>query len=43
MDNLTSSITNEMLCQGSDIVGIGDLAELPEDARCGFPIGICLP
>jgi epoxyqueuosine reductase QueG len=40
MTGLTRKIELELLQLGADIVGFGDLAELPEDARAGLPVGI---
>jgi len=37
---LTDQIKEELLLQGADIVGFGDLRELPEDMRAGLPVGI---
>jgi len=40
MNNLTSYIQDELLCHGADLVGFGDLTELPPDVRSNLPIGI---
>ena len=40
MNDLTSQIKNELLCHGADLVGIGDLSELPPDVRENLPVGI---
>jgi len=40
MDDITSSIENKLLCFGADIVGFGDISELPDNIRSGMPIGI---
>ena len=42
MNDLTGFIKDELLCHGADIVGIGDLLELPPEVRGGLPIGICV-
>ncbi|MGL6199171.1 MAG: 4Fe-4S double cluster binding domain-containing protein [Lachnospiraceae bacterium] len=42
MNNLTKQIVDEMTRQGADLVGVGSLLELPEDVRCGLPIGISI-
>ncbi len=41
-DNLTEQFTNEMIKQGADLVGIGDLTEIVENDRNKLPVGICL-
>lgn len=41
-ENLTEQFTNELIKQGADLVGIGDLTELPENDRNKLPVGICL-
>lgn len=38
--NLTLHIKTELLRLGADIVGFGNLDELPEDVREGLPVGI---
>ena len=40
MKELTHRIKNELLQLGADIVGFGDLDELPADVRDSLPIGI---
>jgi len=40
MEDLTGFIKNALLEHGAVLVGVGDLTELPEDVRCGMPIGI---
>jgi len=40
MNELTSKIKHELLQLGADIVGFGDLNELPSDVRAGLPVGI---
>ncbi len=40
MQDLTQRIKDELLCHGADLVGFGDLTELPENIRCGLPVGI---
>jgi len=42
MNDLTAFIKDELLCHGADMVGIGDLRELPAEVRCVLPIGICV-
>lgn len=37
---LTQHITKELLDNGADIVGVGDLTELPPEERKGLPYGI---
>ena len=36
----TSRIEDELFRLGADIVGFGDLGELPENVRSGMPVGI---
>jgi len=40
MNELTRKIKYELLRLGADIVGFGDLSELPVDERDGLPVGI---
>ena len=40
MDDITSRIGKELLHLGADIVGFGDISELPDNIRSGMPIGI---
>lgn len=42
MNHITNSIKDELLGHGADLVGIGDLRELPPDVRENMPIGICV-
>ena len=42
MADLTNFIKSELLCHGADLVGVGDLRELPADVRHGLPTGICV-
>lgn len=42
MSNLTGFIKNELLSHGADLVGIGDLTELPPEVRQNLPLGICV-
>lgn len=42
MTDLNCKIKTELLHFGADIVGFGDLNELPEDVREGMPIGISI-
>lgn len=39
-DNLTDQLTEELLSLGADMVGFGDLCDLPADVRNEFPIGV---
>ena len=41
-ENLTEQFTCELIKQGADLVGIGDLTELSENDRNKLPVGICL-
>lgn len=41
-ENLTEQFTNELIKQGADLVGIGDLTEFPENDRNKLSAGICL-
>ena len=40
MNDLTRKFKVELLRLGADIVGFGDLEELPDDVRDGLPVGI---
>ena len=40
MNNITGFIKDELLCHGADLVGFGDLTQLPADIRCSLPVGI---
>lgn len=40
MGSLNAYIKNELLCHGADLVGFGDLSELPPETRCNMPIGV---
>ena len=42
MYSLTSALKDELLCHGADLVGIGNLCELPPEVRNNMPIGICV-
>lgn len=42
MNDLTKMIKDELLSHGADLVGFGNLTELPEDVRSGLPVGICV-
>lgn len=42
MNDLNHLIKAELLSHGADLVGFGDLKELPPDARENLPIGICV-
>jgi len=42
MNDLTAFIKDELLCHSAEMVGIGDLRELPIEVRAGLPIGICV-
>ena len=35
-------IENDLLNLGADIVGFGDIRELPDNVRSGMPVGICV-
>jgi len=41
-NNLTEHLKDELLCHGADIVGFGDLTELPEETREGLPFGVSI-
>lgn len=40
MTNLTAYIKDELICHGADLVGFGNLTELPPEQRCNMPVGI---
>ena len=40
MTDLTRKVKTELLRLGADIVGFGDLNELPDNVREGLPVGI---
>ena len=40
MSDLTHFIKEELLSHGADLVGVGDLTELPPEARQHMPVGI---
>ena len=42
MTDFTNKIKTEILRIGADIVGFGDLDELPDDVRVGLPVGISI-
>ena len=42
MYNLTNTLKDELFRHGADLVGIGNLCELPPEIRNGMPIGICV-
>jgi len=42
MNDLTGYIKSELLCHGADLVGVGNLTELPSEVRNNLPIGICV-
>ena len=42
MGGITGFIKDELLYHGADLVGVGDLAELPPEVRQGLPFGICV-
>ena len=42
MSGLNHKIETELLSLGADIVGFGDLSELPDDVRGGLPTGISI-
>lgn len=39
-ENLNRNIENELFSYGADIVGFGNITELPPDTRMGLPVGI---
>jgi len=41
-NNLSEHLKSELQCHGSDIVGFGDLTELPVETREGLPTGISI-
>jgi len=41
-EDITNIIRNVLHCNGADLVGFGDLTQLPENVRCGLPFGICV-
>lgn len=42
MHNLDDSLKADLLSHGADLVGFGDLSELPADVRENMPVGICV-
>ena len=42
MDSLNDKIKSDLLHFGAEIVGFGDLSELPENVRHGLPVGISI-
>jgi len=42
MTGLSEKLKDELTKFGADIVGFGDISELPEDIREGLPVGICV-
>lgn len=42
MDKMTGWLKSALTAQGADMVGIGDLAELPANSRGNLPTGICI-
>ncbi len=42
MNDLTQYIKDELYSRGADLVGFGNLTELPADVRCSMPVGICV-
>lgn len=40
MNDLNQHITTELLQRGADIVGFGNLEELPNEIHEGLPVGI---
>jgi len=42
MTDLTSEIKDELIKYGADIVGFGNLNELPTDVRDGLPVGVSI-
>ena len=41
MTDISSYLKKELLAQGADLVGFGDLSELPAQLRANLPVGIC--
>jgi len=42
MTDLTQNLSDELYGLGADIVGFGDITELPDVVRAGLPVGICV-
>lgn len=42
MSNLNGYITQLLRESGADLVGVGELTALPEQVRCGLPVGVCV-
>jgi epoxyqueuosine reductase QueG len=42
MNNITGFISDELLCHGADLVGFGDITELPQEVRSSLPVGVCV-
>ncbi|MDR1060015.1 MAG: GNAT family N-acetyltransferase [Clostridiales bacterium] len=42
MEELTATVKNALLALGADIVGFGDISELPPSVREGLPVGISI-
>jgi hypothetical protein len=42
MEELTATVKNALLALGADIVGFGDISELPPNVREGLPVGISI-
>lgn len=40
--NLTEYIKEKLIRHGADLVGIGDLTEIPANIRSGLPVGVCV-
>lgn len=41
-DDLTRKLKSELVSNGADLIGIGDLTELPEGIRQGLPTGVSI-
>ncbi len=42
MNNINEFVKDELLCHGADLVGFGDLTQLPPNLRCSLPVGIAV-
>lgn len=42
INDLTEFFKEEMECHGADLIGIGDLSEIPSELRCNMPFGIAI-
>jgi len=41
-EGITELLRGELFLHGADMVGIGDLTELPPEVREGLPVGVCV-